>query len=246
MYTSFCWVSPPDIQFVLQSFKLNHISLWVFIPSLHFSSLNCGKIWWCVFQEHTCFALTHFCGKGNTEQIVSAPATTQLQLTQQDRSILLLWFAIHQQTPPELLGTFAAFSQSSAVSFSAFCHISSSKGALIFVFSRRKRHICRDEVERGRCAGLVARCTLTYWAFPARISMFCGTFLSWGWLGGQAEVRRAERAGALRGSSLGSQELLIPAVPTKYSTCGGLNPTRVTNRAVDVQTHSSLCCFQLK
>lgn len=45
------------------------------------------------------------------------------------------------------------------------------------------------------------------------LPLLCGTFLSWGWLGDQAEARRAQRAGALRASSLGSQGLLIPAVP---------------------------------
>lgn len=148
--------------------------------------------------------------------------------------------------PPELLGTFAAFSQSFAVSFSAYCHVSSSTGALIFVSSWRKRHICRDEVEGERCAGLVACCTLTHWAFPARIPTFCGTSLSWGWLVGQAEVRRAQRAVPSQPAPLGVRSCWSLQGPQKPSACERLNPTRAANRALDVQTHSSLCYFKLK
>lgn len=242
MHTSFWWVPPPGISFVLQSFKFNHISLWGFIPPLHFSSLNSGKIWWCVFSgTHLPYPQTFLWKEEHWADCFSpSHHTTPADTTEQ---INIAAVICNTTKPPELLCTFAAFSRSSAVSFSVFCHISCSTGALIFVFSWTKRHICRDEVKRGRCAGLVARCTLTHWALPARITTFCGTFLSWGWLGGQAEVRRPQRDGALQASSLGSQELLIPAVPTKPSTCEGLNPTRVTSR---VQTHSFLCCFQLK
>lgn len=147
---------------------------------------------------------------------------------------------------PRAAGTFAAFSQSFAVSFSAYCHVSSSTGALIFVSSWRKRHICRDEVEGERCAGLVACCTLTHWAFPARIPTFCGTSLSWGWLVGQAEVRRAQRAVPSQPAPLGVRSCWSLQGPQKPSACEQLNPTRAANRALDVQTHSSLCYFKLK
>lgn len=96
----------------------------------------------------------HFSGKRNIEQIVSTPATTELQLTQQGWSILLLWFAIHQQKPPALLCTFETFSQTFAVSFLYFAtfppaqeHQSLSSPVL-----RTKRHVCRGDVKWGRCA----------------------------------------------------------------------------------------------
>lgn len=96
--------------------------------------------------------------------------------------------------PPELLCTLDTFPQTFAVSFSVFCHISFSSGALIFVFSWTKRRICRDEVKRGRCACV----SDTFHTLPElplpELSHFCGTFLSWGCLGEQAEGRRAQGA----------------------------------------------------
>lgn len=150
MHTSFWWVSPPDISFVLQFFKFAHISLEGFIPSLHFSSLNWGGNWWCLFQELTCFALMHFSGQRSIEQV--APATTELQLTHQGRSTLLLAFAAHPQSCcahflPSLRGFW--------FHFWVLPHFLQHR-AFIFVSSWAKSHICRDAVKQGGCAEPVA------------------------------------------------------------------------------------------
>lgn len=185
----------------------------------HFSSLNWGKIWWCLFQEHTCFALMHFSGKRNIEQIVSAPATPEL-LTQQDWSILLLWLAMHQQNPQCCC---AHLRLSLRLVPFRFC-------ILLHFLQHRSINLCllpgseqRDTFAEMKWNGGDVLCrwhaahTLTELSLP-ELALLCGTFLSWGWLGEQAEVRRAQGAGALQASSLRGQELLIPAVPTKPST----------------------------
>lgn len=137
----------------------------------HFSSLNRGKIWWCLFQEHTCFALMHFSGKRNIEQIVSAPATPELRLTQQDWSILLLWFAIHQQNPQCCCAHLRLSLRLVPFHFCILLHFLQHRSInLCLLPGSEQRHVCGDEVKRGRCAVSVTRCTHPHRAFPARIA----------------------------------------------------------------------------
>lgn len=191
----------------------------------------------------------HFSGKRNIEQIVSTPATTELQLTQQGWSILLLWFAIHQQKPPVLLCTFETFSQTFAVSFLYFAtfppaqeHQSLSSPAL-----RTKRHVCRDDVKWGRCAVSVTCCTHIPWAIPARIATFVWDIPVLGLAGRSGWGQEGTESWCSLSQLPRESGTADPCSPHKtFHNIKCLNHKRVINRAVDVQTHSSLCHFHLK
>lgn len=187
MHTSFWWVSPPDISFVLQFFKFAHISLEGFIPSLHFSSLNWGEIGDVFFRNSPALPWCISLDRGALSRLPQPPQSSSWP-TRADQHCCWHLQHIHRAH------VHISYLLSEVFGFiSGFCHISSSTEHSSLSPPEPRATFAEMQWNKGD--------VLSQWllpppslSIPGSTVTFCGTFLSWGWLGEQAEVRRAQRA----------------------------------------------------